>query len=147
LEAKVQNNRFVTYQQCTHDYYGGIHGFYTQRLISFDHVHQQEVDFNYLFLPQCKQKLLEILLEVAESYPKCKRRGVYIEGAVCVSDEDGNPTGELRFPQPGLSEKGVVFSFQPYEIDCFAGGAFHITIPYDKVKPFLTPRGKWCLGL
>ena len=147
LEAKVQNSRFVTYQQCTHNYYGGIHGLYTQRLISYDHVHQQEIDFNYLFNPQCKQLLLKMLKEEAIHHPKCRNGGVNIDGAIYVTDEDGDPTGELRFPQPGLSENGVVFSFQPYEIDCFAAGVYRFTIPYDKVKPFLTPRGKWCLGL
>ena len=57
LEAKVQNKRFVTYQQCTHDYNGGIHGYYTQRLISYDLEHQQEIDFNYLFSSQSKKQL------------------------------------------------------------------------------------------
>ncbi len=147
LEAKVQNKRFVTYQQCTHDYNGGIHGYYTQRLISYDLEHKQEIDFNYLFSSQSKKQLLDVLLSVAESNPKYKSQGGNITGAVCITDENDNLTGELRFPQPGLSDEGVVFSFQPYEINCFAAGTFHFTIPYDKVRNLLTPRGKWCIGM
>ena len=44
LQAVVCNKRFVTYQEYTHDYNGGAHGFYTERLVSYDHAHQQEID-------------------------------------------------------------------------------------------------------
>lgn len=47
----------------------------------------------------------------------------------------------------GLSENGVVFSFQPYEISCFAAGTFHFTIPYERLKPYLTDRAKWCINM
>ena len=147
LKAVAMNNRFVTYQQCTHDYNGGIHGYYTQRLISFDHEHRQEIDYNYLFTPQSKQQLFEMLKEAAKKNPKSKDREINLEEAICMKDGNGVPTGELHFPQPGLSDEGVVFSFQPYEIDCYAAGTFHFTIPYDKIKPLLTSRGKWCLGI
>ena len=62
-------------------------------------------------------------------------------------DKNDNPTGELVFPQPGLTDDGIVFSYQPYDISCFAAGAFHFTIPYEKVKPFLTERGRRCVEL
>lgn len=147
LRVKVMNNRFVTYQRFTNDYEGGAHGYYTERLISYDHVHKQEIDFDYLFNPGCKKELLKVLLEVAkdchwydESYPD-------IEEFVYITENDGNRTGELRFPRPGLSERGVVFSFQPYDISCFAAGTFHYTIPYEKLKSLLTPRGRWCVGV
>ena len=48
----------------------------------------------------------------------------------------------LVLPQPGLSEEGVVFSFQPYAISCFAAGVFHFTIPYKLVMPYLTDKAK-----
>ena len=53
-------------------------------------------------------------------------------------------------PQFGFNvgdDDGFVFSFQPYDISCFAAGTFHFTIPYKKARHFLTPRGKWCVGL
>ena len=88
-----------------------------------------------------------MLKEAAKKNPKSKNRGINLEEAICMKDENGVPTGELHFPQPGLSDESVVFSFQPYEIDCYAAGTFHFTIPYDKIKPLLTPRGKWCLDM
>lgn len=147
LQAKVQNGRLVTYQQYTHNYDGGIHGYYTEKLFSYDHVHGQEIDFGYLFKSGCEHQLLEILIEVARNHPLFEEWKPDVCQSVCVTDNEGNPTGELHFPQPGLSEDGVVFSFQPYEISCFAAGTFHYTIPYDKLRQLLTPRGKWCVGL
>jgi len=146
LQARVLNNRFVTYQNYTHDYNGGAHGYYTEKLVSYDHVHKQEIDFKYLFKPKSEKELLNILLEEAKNTHQYSYGNPQITEGVIDVDEDGNPTGSYTFPRPGLSDKGVVFSFQPYDIDCFAAGTFHFTIPYKRVRHLLTPRGKWCIG-
>ena len=147
LQAMVYNKRYVTYQEYTHDYNGGAHGFYTERLVSYDHVYQQVIDYDYLFKPDCKDEVLTILLDEAKKTPQYKEWEPNIMYYVKNQDEDGNGTGELVLPTPGLSEEGVVFSFQPYSISCFAAGPFHFTIPYSRVKQYLTTRGKWCVGL
>ena len=147
LQAMVYNKRYVTYQEYTHDYNGGAHGFYTERLVSYDHVHQQEIDYDYLFKQDCKDEVLTILLDEAKKTPQYKEWEPNIMYYVKNQDEDGNGTGELVLPTPGLSEDGVVFSFQPYSISCFAAGPFHFTIPYSRVKQCLTTRGNWCVGL
>jgi len=147
LQAKVINNRFVTFQECTHDFSEGGHGYYTERLISYDFVHRKEIDFEYLFDSQYFPQMLEILLDAAENDPQCREWNPDILQYVYVTDDEGVLTGEYCFPQPGLSDEGVVFSFQPYDISCFAAGTFHFTIPYDKIYRFLSPRGKWCLGI
>ena len=147
LQAMVYNQRFVTYQEYTHDYNGGAHGFYTERLVSYDYIHQQEIDYDYLFKPECKDEVLTILVDEAKKTPQYKEWEPNIMYYVKNQDEDGNGTGELVLPTPGLSEDGVVFSFQPYSISCFAAGPFHFTIPYSRVKQYLTTRGKWCVGL
>lgn len=147
LQVKVMNNRFVTYQKYTYDYYGGAHGYYTEKMISYDHVHNQEIDFKYLFNSKCEQQLLDILKNEAKNYPHYVEWKPNIEEFVCLTDENNNPTGELRLPQPGLTNEGVVFSFQPYEISGFAAGTFHFILPYNKIKHLMTPRGKWCVGL
>ena len=147
LQARVFNNRFITYQQYTHEYSGGAHGYYTERLISFDHVHKQEIDYNYLFKPESEKELLNILLEEAKKTHQYAEWEPQITEGVVDMDENGNPTGDYSFPRPGLSDEGIVFSFQPYDISCFAAGTFHFTIPYKKARHLLTPRGKWCVGL
>jgi len=147
LKSYVKNNRFVTYQQFTHGYYGGAHGYYTERLISYDHVHGQEVDYKYLFKDGNMKDIVDLLKEEAKKSPNYKIWEPNIDEYACVKDENDKPTGLLRLPQPGLSDEGVVFSFQPYEISCFAAGAFHFTIPYDKLRPYMTVAAKWCLNM
>ena len=147
LQAMVYNKRYVTYQEYTHDYNGGAHGYYTERLVSYDHIHQQEIDYDYLFKPESKDEVLTILVDEAKKTPQYKEWEPNIMYYVKNQDEDGIGKGELKLPTPGLSEDGVVFSFQPYSISCFAAGPFHFTIPYSLIKQYLTTRGKWCVGL
>ena len=147
LQAIVCNKRYVTYQEYTHDYNAGAHGFYTERLVSYDLVHQQEIDCDYLFKPECMDDILSILLDEAKKTPQYKEWEPNIENYVTNKDEEGNETGGFTLPTPGLSEDGVVFSFQPYAISCFAAGTFHFTIPYSRIKHCLTSRGRWCIGL
>jgi len=147
LQAIVCNKRYVTYQEYTHDYNGGAHGFYTERLVSYDHVHQREIDYGYLFKDGCMDEVLAILLDEARKTPQYKEWEPNIKDYVMKKDEDGKDTGVIALPIPGITEEGVVFSFQPYSISCFAAGTFHFTIPYSRVRHCMTEEGKWCAGL
>ncbi len=147
LRARTFNMNYVTYQSFTYDYNGGAHGFYTKNLISFNHVHKREIDFDYLFKPNSEKEVLDLLLKEAKKTEEYQAWQPNILEVVTNRDEDGNPTGSYTFPQPGLSDEGIVFSFQPYAISCYAAGTFHFTIPYGKIKHCLTATGKWCLGL
>lgn len=146
LQAVVYNKRYVTYQEYTHDYNAGMHGFYTERLVSYDHVHRQEIDCVYLFKPERMKDVLLILIEEAMKTPQYNEWEPNIMEYVANKDEDGNQTGGFTLPTPGLSEDGIVFSFQPYAISCFAAGTFHFTIPYRRIKHCLTKRARWCVG-
>lgn len=147
MQAKICNKRFVTYQECTFDYSGGAHGYYTEKLLSFDHVNNQEIDNSYLFKPGYEEELMDMLVEEARNSPNYEVPESNIRAGVANLDDEGNPIGGYTFPRPGLSEEGVVFSFQPYEISCFADGTFHFVIPYERLKHILTDRAKWCLGM
>ena len=147
LKAYVKNYRFVTFQQYTHDYYGGAHGYYTERLISFDPIRKKEIDYKYMFKDNCMEDIIALLKEEACKSPHYQEWKPNIDEFVCVKDEDDKPTGLYRLPRPGLSNEGVVFSFQPYEISCFAAGTFHFTIPYERLRPYLTDKARWCLNM
>jgi len=147
LRAYVNNPRFVTFQQFSHAYHGGAHGYYTERLISFDPIHKQEINYKYMFKDNSMKEIIALLKEEARKSPNYQKWKPNIDEYVCVKDENDKPTGLYRLPQPGLSNEGVVFSFQPYEISCFAAGTFHFTIPYKRIKPYLTDKAKWCLKM
>ncbi len=91
------------------------------------------------------ENIRSLLVEEVKKLPKYKEWHPNIEEFLCVGDENDQASGMRRLPQPGLSDKGVVFSFQPYTVSCYAAGTFHIMIPYEQLKPYLTERAKWCL--
>ena len=73
------------------------------------------------------------------------------EDPEAMSDQDlldelvsyGGPIDELPLPEtePYLTEKGVTFIYQPYEISYYAAGKPEFTIPFEAAKPFLTTQG------
>lgn len=155
MRISETNERFVTYRQYTHEHWGGAHGFYTERLLSYDVVHEEEIDFDYLFRKGTENRIKELLFKIALKDPLFRLR----ENINSMEDvkfrflggemEDGKlrfaqTVEEFKLPQPGLSDTGIVFSFQPYEIGSFASGAFHFTIPYNEAKPYLTQKAEWC---
>ena len=44
------------------------------------------------------------------------------------------------YPRPALTQCGVVFSYQPYEKDCYAAGIIDILLPYDEVADYLNMK-------
>lgn len=53
----------------------------------------------------------------------------------------------ILLPHPALIAEVMTISFQPYSIAYYAADTIHFTAPYGKLKPYLTDRGKWCIGL
>lgn len=60
-----------------------------------------------------------------------------------------NAPEDIDFPycDPSLMAKGVAFDYGPYEIGPYALGMPQALIPYDKIKPYLTPEVKDLLGM
>ena len=147
LRARFFNDRYVTYQMFTNDYNGGMHSYYTDQLVSYDCVHHESIGWEYLFKPKTEKSVLRQLEMIAEADEKYQLWDADIWDFIRRVDDDGNPTGEILLPIPSLTPDGVLFSFQPYEISCFAAGCFHFTIPYSRLTTYLTDRAKWCIGL
>lgn len=56
---------------------------------------------------------------------------------------------EVKFelPDGALTDSGVLFSFQPYEIDCWAAGTFHFIVPYKQLRPYMTQETKRLISI
>ena len=147
LRARFFNDRYVTYQLFTDDYNGGVHGYYTDQLVSYDCVHHESIGWEYLFKPKTERSVLRQLEMIAQADLKYQEWNADIWDFIRRVDDDDNPTGEILLPMPSLTPDGVLFSFQPYEISCFAAGCFHFIIPYSRLTTYLTERAKWCIGL
>lgn len=147
LRARFFNDRYVTYQMFTNSYNGGMHGYYTDQLVSYDCIHHESIGWKYLFKPKTERAVLRQLEMIAQVDLKYQEWNADIWDFICWVDDEGNPTGEILLPMPSLTPDGVLFSFQPYEISCFAAGCFHFTIPYSRLTTYLTDQAKWCIGL
>ena len=147
MRVRISNERFVSYQIFHTEYAGGMHEMYSECLVSFDPVHNREIDWDYLFLPDKRVEIAEELFKVvaADSVYRYWEKPENMEE---IRDKFLNVfghEGEYYLPQPGLRDDGVVFSYQPYAITCFAAGVCHFIVPYERLGNYLTDKGKWCL--
>lgn len=151
LRQICSNGKYVSYQQYTHYYGGGAHGMPTENIESFDMVNKEVIDWEYLFKSDCEKEVVYLLFHVAQKdsrYRKWERT----ESIAAIKEHfeqciEGRRNGQIVLPKPGLTDKGVVFSFQPYAIGCFAEGVYHFTIPYKDLKPYMSERAKRLLNL
>ena len=137
----------MTYQIANSGYGGGAHGWSTVELVSYDHVNRQEIDWKYLFKPGCEEQVLELLAKEAENDEDFLYHSANFWNGVQLTDNNHNPTGEMLLPQPSLTPAGVTVSFQPYSFDRYSSGCFHLTVPYNLLKPYLTNRAKHCIAI
>lgn len=147
LRLVSTNSKYYSYQRQTHENNGGMHGFYTESIVSFDSSSNEEITWNYLFKPDCKDLILSLFFYVVsnDAHYKAWESTKSVEEIRKNFEEEGSNC--IIMPNPGLNEKGVTFSYQPYSISCFAAGCFHFTIPYEDLKPYMTDRAKNLLDL
>lgn len=147
LRAKYSNGRFVTYQMTTNEDRNGAHGYFTVQMVSYDPIHGKPIDWNYIFKPGSAGQVVRLLERIAESDPEYMGWNANIYRYTYHIDTEWHDAEEYFLPNPALTDEGVVFSYQPYEIASFAAGMYHFTIPYNRVKDYLTDEAKWCIGI
>lgn len=149
LKNVFDNGRYVTYQKNADEYNGGAHGYPTESLHSFDYVNNEDITLDYLF-GSVRKPVIDLLLKTAQVHPLYRKyhKVETLEDVRWVfAENDGKDSGKVILPPPALGEKGVVFSYQPYEIGGFFEGQFHFCIPYAKLKPYLTKKARWLIGI
>lgn len=141
MVSKVcETKSFVTFMASTSQYTGGLHG------IGFDEGHTfskiSGKSFGYDMMkdidtPAFKRLIKEGLKKYFSN--EDDKNGMSDEA---LKEElvsfDGN-IDELPLPdsEPYMTEKGVTFIYQPYEISYYAAGKPEFTIPFDVVRPYL----------
>lgn len=144
LKSVFDNGRYVTYQKNAYDYNGGAHGYPTESLHSFDYINNEDITLDYLF-GSVRKPVIDLLLKTAQKHPLYREyhKVETLEDVRWVfSEYEGKDSGKVILPPPALGEKGVIFSYQPYEIGAFFEGQYHFCIPYAKLKPYLTDKAK-----
>lgn len=159
IRPHIANDRYVTFSKYEYDRQGIGHGMYTETFHTFDLKNGNKLRNKDIFKSQSLNNVKMKLFEVMAKDPK------YLEwhgsplsstdledmieawqspSPALKGTEWEEPERDFTFklPEGALTDTGVVFSFQPYEIDCWAAGTYHFIVPYKKLRPYLTDRVK-----
>ena len=127
FSTACKSRKLQTFTGSYNDYTGGSHGQFGIGCDVFDLTTGEIVSEEDLFVEDYFSPLCDLLEEaVAEN----------------VSEEDQ----EMLFgmPEPNgnfsVSEAGITWVFNPYEIAAYASGVIELPIPWAKLKPYLQPR-------
>lgn len=138
LEVKVECNTdsFITLTYGYYVYTGGAHGGYLCGGASFNKADGRQLGWNVIDLSK-KDQLIALIREGLKEYFEVKT-DAELEEQLQLFDDPDTPVDEsasLPLPQtePYLTDKGVVFIYQQYEIACYAAGLPTCVIPFEKI--------------
>jgi hypothetical protein len=132
IKVETQTPRFLVISRNRDYYLGGAHGM------------QEKVYFVLSPAEQERLKLDDLVRSRAELQPLVEEA---LRASAGLKPEDSLRAGgffEETAPPPDnffLSRGGLGFHWDPYEIAPYVMGPVEITIPYDKIRPLLSPRG------
>jgi len=159
VRANIIAPEFVTFSKYEYDRVGIGHGMYTETFHTYDLESGKGLSNNDIFKPRTLDKIMSLLFDVIA---KDAHYAAWNEGVESGADvktriehwqfpspilegtewEGLDMDIDFKLPEGALTDSGVVFSFQPYEIDCWAAGAFHFIVPYKKLMPYLSSKAK-----
>lgn len=155
IRLHVCNPKYATFSMYAYGRIGTGHGMYVETFHTFDLSDEKELTNKDIFKPGSLDEVKKALFETMYSDRRFREWHPEIESpedieAMIVGwqspseflegTELEEPEREITFelPEGALAETGVIFSFQPYEIDCWAAGTAHFVVPYKKLMPYLT---------
>lgn len=152
-----ETDRYITYLSNSEGFMGGAHGYATSTGITFSKKSGQKVGYHTKYNQQTEQ--FEIKEQKLFSNPKSDELALLIKEGVrsyfqefeegVMSDEQlqdmligVEDVNRIPLPQhaPLFTKEGLTFTYQQYEIAPYAAGMVNFTIPYSKIRPFLTPE-------
>lgn len=134
-----ETDKFVTYTSSCDTYTGGAHGLHVFYGTTFRKSDGRRLGFGMLretgsddFHKLIKEGLMRYFAEQDES--------VNSDEALkdCLLTDASVDYLPLPQSAPYLTEKGMAFVYQAYEIAPYAAGLPTFIVPYDKIKPYLT---------
>ena len=133
---ECENDRYVTYSFFVDEYGGGAHNVTYKhgatfrvtdgRRFGWDMFHSTR-RLNAIIFDALKEQYFEVESdeEMSQSIDGYKR--------------EGNRQLPLPATEPWITDKGVVFYYQEYEIGAYCIGAPHCVVPFEKIKDLMYP--------
>ena len=135
--------KYVTYLSTYSEYQGGAHGISYETGVTFDKATGRRLGWD-LLKDTDKRGFHLLLKEGLRQYFQSMDIEVgtdeQLKDMLYTDDDIDN----LPLPScpPYLTEKGLVFNYQQYEIAAYAAGILTFTIGYDRLRPYLTATGE-----
>ncbi len=130
----------LVYRLMFGDYQGGAHGNYGYTYINFDPSTSSILTMDKIFKPGSKLQLLKLIKkQLCEEYhvqslDELDEQGIFVD-QIKVAD------------QFFVDSNGICFSYNPYDIACFAMGAVSVTVPFFDLTDCLTDYAKSLFGM
>lgn len=116
-----------SYEAFRFSYTGGAHGNYGWTYLIFDTKTGDKVAVGDLFKENSEAGVTALIKEaLAEIYGPADSDGVFYDG-----------DAELFTPNVKVSEEGVTWCYNPYEIAPYSSGALFATVGWDALAPYL----------
>lgn len=146
---------YITLKCDQYFYTGGAHPNNSLFFTTFDLQNGHRMGYNLIDTVTYKAELYEFIKEgmkeyVADMCPDEFPDGVVSEAQLAeqltwwADDSSGEMKVNVQFPtaEPSLTKNGVLFMYQAYEVAPYAFGRPGVTVPYEKIKPYMTPEGR-----
>lgn len=142
------DGKFITYRFYTYYYTMGMHGFMEEYYLTFNNVTGHLLGFDDLFRKRDFKQVVEMVSKEITKYNRNYGFDTMWSAWIKKDELSSNATSIIKevrhdtlyYPRPALTNRGVVFSYQPYEIAAFSEGVRHFVIPYNQLKLKINSR-------
>lgn len=133
MDVIFNDNNWLVMEMSGSEYTGGAHGNYGVSYINVDMQQKRVWKMEDILVVDTVQ-LHHLLVAEAKRYCNVQSNA---ELGGCLLEEEILPNGNVY-----LTPTGITFVYNPYEIASYAQGIISLFIPYNKLKPLLTPAFK-----
>lgn len=143
-----RDGKYVTYRFYTFFYTMGMHGFMEEYYLTFDNTTGHLLGAEDMIKSDRFDSVITILEKKINDY-KHEYPGdeshypANLDGKMLEANSTYIVKESVKgkvYPRPAMTDNGMVFTYQPYEMGAFSEGVIHFLIPYDEIKQFLKIR-------
>ena len=147
MEVAWQTPKLLTLIDKSYEFRGGAHGMSYTFYYNFDLKQNKQLLFSDIIAADKTAEVRKLVLDELCNYFDVPNIDTLYTGYLMLdSNQDTPNTFPVEQANIGLTEKGVVFQFQHYQIACYAAGMPEATLPYAQIKEALTHEVKELLG-
>lgn len=143
ITVLAETDRYITYYYQTYMYGGGAHGYTTEVGFTFRKSDGRQIP---LLTDTESPQLASLIKEGVRGFFSGNAEKPYNDEELLefLFAEEVSALNHIPLPAnpPYLTKTGLVMLYTQYEIGPYSSGIITFEIPFDKIRPFLTPEAK-----